>query len=149
MTEGLPEGHAGVVVQRRVEWPDTDAAGHYHHSTVIRWVEAAEAVLYARLGLTRLFGQIPRVRYEVDYHDRLWFGDLVDISFGVAELGRTSIRYAFAVHRGDALAAAGTMVAVCSDPADGGTQAWPDDARSLFTTAGQQPPEHLTPPTSP
>jgi len=36
---------ASVVVDRRVEWQDTDAAGHYHHSTVIRWVEAAEAVL--------------------------------------------------------------------------------------------------------
>lgn len=144
MTDGVPENHASVLVQRRVEWPDTDAAGHYHHSTVIRWVEAAEAVLYDRLGITKLFGQIPRVRYEVDYRDRLWFGDLVDISFGVAELGRTSVRYAFEVRRGDAVAAVGVMVAVCSDPDDGGTEPWTDDVRTLFTTAGPQPPERLS-----
>ena len=33
-----------IRVERTVEWPDTDAAGHYHHSSVIRWVEAAETV---------------------------------------------------------------------------------------------------------
>lgn len=142
--DAVPDGHASVQVQRRVEWPDTDAAGHYHHSTVVRWVEAAEAVLYARLGISELFGRIPRVRYEVDYLDRLWFGDLVDITLGVAELGRTSVRYAFEVRRGGVVAARGSMVAVCSDPADGSTQAWTEDVRSLFTTAGDQAPEGLT-----
>lgn len=144
LTGTVPAGHATVVVQRWVEWPDTDAAGHYHHSTVVRWVEAAEAVLYSRLGLSELFGRIPRVRYEVDYLDRLWFGDLVDVALGVAELGRTSIRYAFEVRRNGAVAARGTMVAVCSDPTDGGTEAWPDDVRKLFTTAGAQQPERIT-----
>ena len=45
LVDAVPPAHAAVLVQRRVEWPDTDAAGHYHHSTVVRWVEAAEAVL--------------------------------------------------------------------------------------------------------
>jgi acyl-CoA thioesterase FadM len=139
----VPTGHASVVVQRRVEWPDTDAAGHYHHSTVVRWVEAAEAVLYSRLGISELFGRIPRVRYEVDYLDRLWFGDVVDVAFGVAELGRTSIRYAFEVRRAGTPVASGTMVAVCSDPAAGGTEPWSDEVRALFTTAGDQAPERI------
>lgn len=139
----VPTGHASVRVQRRVEWPDTDAAGHYHHSTVIRWVEAAEAVLYERLGLTPLFGRIPRVRYEVDYAARLWFGDVVDVTLAVAELGRTSITYAFEVRRGDGLAAAGRMVAVSSDPAGGGSEAWSEEARSAFTTSGPVKPELL------
>jgi YbgC/YbaW family acyl-CoA thioester hydrolase len=144
-TDGsVPAGHAKVVVQRRVEWPDTDAAGHYHHSTVVRWVEAAEAVLYDRLGLTELFGRIPRVRYEVDYRDRLWFGDLVDIALAVAALGRTSITYVFDVRRDEQVVAAGTMVAVNSDPGDGSTEPWPDDVRARFTSAGAQQPELLT-----
>lgn len=42
---------ASVVVRREVEWRDTDAAGHYHHSAVIHWVEAAEAALQQRLGI--------------------------------------------------------------------------------------------------
>src|SRR5690606_35087854 len=45
---------AGVTIGRTVEWQDTDAAGHYHHSAVIRWVEAAETALHERLGLTEL-----------------------------------------------------------------------------------------------
>jgi len=36
---------ARVVIERRVEWPDTDADGHQHHSVVMRWVEEAEAAL--------------------------------------------------------------------------------------------------------
>jgi YbgC/YbaW family acyl-CoA thioester hydrolase len=139
----VPAAHAAVLVQRRVEWPDTDAAGHYHHSTVVRWVEAAEAVLYERLGLSSMFGRIPRVRYEVEYSARLWFGDVVDIAFGVAELGRTSVTYRFEVRRGDDVAAAGTMVAVLSDPATGGTEPWSDEARSAFTTSGALAPERI------
>ena len=134
---------ASVRIQRRVEWPDTDAAGHYHHSTVVRWVEAAEAVLYERLGLIALFGSIPRVRYEVDYRARLWFGDVVDVRISVAQLGRTSIRYAFEVRRGDDVAAVGGMVAVHSG-VGAGTEAWGDDARTAFTTGGEQVPELLT-----
>jgi YbgC/YbaW family acyl-CoA thioester hydrolase len=140
----LPAGHARVTVQRRVEWPDTDAAGHYHHSTVVRWVEAAEAVLYDRLGLTDLFGRIPRVRYEVDYRARLWFGDLVEVTVAVAALGRTSITYAFEVRRDGSVAGAGRMVAVQSDPAGGDPLPWPDDVRRLFLESGEQAPERFT-----
>lgn len=139
----VPADHAAVLVQRRVEWPDTDAAGHYHHSTVVRWVEAAEAVLYERLGLSGLFGRIPRVRYEVEYAARLWFGDVVDIVLGVAELGRTSITYAFEVRRDDQVVASGRMVAVSSDPADGGTEPWTDEVRKAFTTSGILAPERF------
>ena len=139
----VPADHAAVLVQRRVEWPDTDAAGHYHHSTVVRWVEAAEAVLYERLGLSELFGRIPRVRYEVEYAARLWFGDVVDIVLGVGELGRTSITYAFEVRRDDQVVASGRMVAVSSDPADGGTEPWSDEVRKAFTTSGVLAPERF------
>ncbi|HZG93211.1 MAG TPA: acyl-CoA thioesterase [Mycobacteriales bacterium] len=144
MTAAVPAGHASVVVQRRVEWPDTDAAGHYHHATVIRWVEAAEAVLYDRLGLSGLFGRIPRVHYEADYRARLWFGDTVDIAFGVAAIGRTSIDYAFEVRRGDEVAVVGAMVAVSFDPDGGGSAPWPDDVRTAFTTGGVLAPERFT-----
>ena len=88
-----------IVLDRCVDWQDTDAAGHYHHSTVIRWVEAAEAALLERLGLRWLFGFIPRVRYEVDYLDRLWFGDTASIALSIAEVGRASLRYEFVITR--------------------------------------------------
>lgn len=123
---------AGVRIHRAVEWPDTDAAGHYHHSTVIRWVEAAESALHERLGLPELFGVVPRVRHEVDYLARLWFRDEVTVELRVAELGATSIRYEFEVSRGDTLAARGAMVAVQLDPELGESLPWSDETRRLL-----------------
>ncbi|SCL36492.1 acyl-CoA thioester hydrolase [Micromonospora rhizosphaerae] len=129
---------ASVIVQRRVEWPDTDAAGHYHHSTVIRWIESAESVLHERLGLLDLFGVVPRVRYEVDYLARLWFRDRVDIEIRVAAVGRTSVTYSFEVRRGGEVAARGSMVAVSSDPQVGGTMPWLDEVRKALLESGPQ-----------
>ncbi|MGR7003503.1 acyl-CoA thioesterase [Yinghuangia aomiensis] len=64
---------ASVVVERRVEWPDTDAAGHRLFSAVQRWAEAAEAVLLGRLACGACSGSTPRVHYEADFLRRLWF----------------------------------------------------------------------------
>ena len=124
------EPNPSVTVERMVEWPDTDAAGHYHHSSVIRWVEAAEAALHSQLGLDDLFGTVPRVRYEVDYLARLWFRDLVQITLEVADVGRTSLTYAFTVRRDGEVAARGRMVCVNADPKGAGATAWGDDVRA-------------------
>jgi acyl-CoA thioester hydrolase len=113
-----------------VEWPDTDAAGHYHHSSVIRWVEAAEAALHTELGLDELFGTVPRVHYEVDYLARLWFRDLVQITLEVESVGRTSLTYAFVVRRDGEVAARGRMVCVHADPKGEGATAWDGDVRA-------------------
>jgi acyl-CoA thioester hydrolase len=118
-----------TTIERAVEWTDTDAAGHYHHSTVIRWVEAAESALHEQLGLLDLFGTVPRVRYEADFTARLWFRDRVRITIEVADVGTSSLRYAFVVRRGDQVAARGSMVCVNADPAHEGTAPWPADVR--------------------
>ncbi len=127
-----------IRVERTVEWPDTDAAGHYHHSSVIRWVEAAESELHLALGLPELFGQVPRVHYEVDYLERLWFRDQVVVELRIAEVGRTSLVYDFEVCRGETPAARGRLVCVQSDPAGQGAQAWPDDVAAILR--GEAPP---------
>lgn len=126
---------AELTIDRIVEWPDTDAAGHYHHSNVIHWVEAAEGALHERLDLLHLYGVVPRVRYEAEYLSRLWFRDRVAVTLRVTELGRTSIHYAFEVRRGDDLAVRGTMSAVQIDQATGATVPWPDDVRAKYLCA--------------
>lgn len=132
---------SSIVVRRRVEWLDTDAAGHYHHSAVTRWVEYAETVLLDRLGLTDLLGRAPRVRYEVDYTSVLWFNDIIEVELRVATVGRTSVTYEFVVRRAGEIAAQGTMVVVNCDPSVGTPEPWPDATRSAFTMAGPQRPE--------
>ncbi|MFE4261890.1 acyl-CoA thioesterase [Streptomyces sp. NPDC056883] len=146
-----------VVVERRVEWTDTDAAGHYHHSTVIRWVEAAEAVLLRRLGLSHLFGSTPRVHFEADYRARLWFGEAVRTELRVTKVGASSLHYAFTV-RGEpgpagavdtdgaagadgTVAATGRMVIAHSAARATGTTPWPAEVREVLTKAGRQAPE--------
>jgi acyl-CoA thioester hydrolase len=128
---------ASVVVQRQVDWSDTDAAGHYHNSTVIRWVEAAEAVLLDRLELLHLYRAMPRVHYEVDYLCPLYFQEIVDVTIWIEAVGRTSVRYAFHVRRGEALAVRGTMVAVKSDPNVGGSEPWKDSERAALEHAAE------------
>lgn len=112
-----------VSVTRVVDWGDTDAAGHYHHSSVIRWVEAAENELHVELGLLDLFGVVPRVRYEVDYLDRLWFREEVVTQLWVESLGRTSLVYAFEVTGPRGPAARGRMVCVNIGDRSGGVAA--------------------------
>ncbi|MGH8867263.1 MAG: acyl-CoA thioesterase [Actinomycetes bacterium] len=131
---------AGVVIERRVAWAETDASGHFHHSAVIRWVEEAEAVLQQRLGL-RLFGRLPRVHYEVDYLDRLWFDDRIEVGLDVAEVGRSSVRFAFEVRRDGTTAARGVMVAVHAASPSEGSAPWPDDVRAALLESGPQRPE--------
>lgn len=128
-----------VSVSRSVDWCDTDAAGHYHHSSVIRWVEAAENELHVQLGLLDLFGAVPRVRYEVDYLDRLWFRDEVVTDLWVESLGRTSLVYGFEVVGPRGPAARGRMVCVNvlgrsgdSHGAGSPPAPWPEEVRRRF-----------------
>ncbi|WP_274564561.1 acyl-CoA thioesterase [Streptomyces spiramyceticus] len=143
--EVTPQNLPSVVIERRVEWIDTDAAGHYHHSTVVRWVESAEAVLLRRLGLAHLFGSTPRVRFEADYRARLWFGETVRTELRVTKVGTSSLHYAFTV-RGESeeAAATGRMVIAHAAARATGSVPWPDDVREVLTKAGPQTSELLT-----
>jgi len=129
VTAALPD----VSVVRRVEWVDTDAAGHHHHGAVLRWVEAAETELLTRRGLADLFGRIPRVRYEVDYRSRLWFGQEVRVELTVGKVGRTSVRYDFQVHGPDVVAAEGRLFIAFAGPDAPTAAPWPDEVRAALT----------------
>lgn len=146
MTEQPSVVPPSVTVQRKVEWYDTDAAGHHHHGAVLRWAEAAEAELLGNCGLAELYGRIPRVHYDVDYHNRLWFGQVVTIRMRVTKVGTTSVHYAFDVHGGaeeggDVLAATGTLVMVLAAPDSPKATPLPAAVRTALTegTAAQDP----------
>ncbi|GAA4972581.1 thioesterase family protein [Yinghuangia aomiensis] len=132
---------ASVVVERRVEWSDTDAAGHHHFSAVQRWAEAAEAVLLGRLGLRNLFGSTPRVHYEADFLRRLWFGETVRVELRVTKVGTSSLHYAFDVRGSEGVAATGRMVVVNSPATATASTPWPEAVRDALTQAGPQDPE--------
>ncbi|MEU9153465.1 thioesterase family protein [Streptomyces sp. NPDC048417] len=88
---------ARAVHRCRVEWPDTDASGHYHNSAVVRFVEAAEAALVRERGVVGYFGAAPRVRYEVDFASPLWFQQEVTTVLDVERIGTSSLTFRFEV----------------------------------------------------
>lgn len=130
---------ARITIRRLVEYPDTDASGHYHNGAVVRWIEAAEAVLHARLGIAeRTFGLTPRMRLEVDFTERLYFLDEIDIDLAVIHVGRSSVRYSFHVRRGETVAVSGQLVTAYLPRSAQKTQPWPDGIRRALTEGGDR-----------
>lgn len=132
---------AAGVFRTRVEWIDTDAAGIYHNSSVIRFVEAAEATLMHERGLDDYFPVAPRVRYEVDFRSPLFFGQEVTTTVVLTGLGFSSMRFEFEVWgeeyagRPRVRAARGSYVTVhVAEDLDGvrSSAPWPEGWRSAL-----------------
>lgn len=128
------------MIERRVEWSDTDASGHQHNTAVIRWVEAAEAELLRQHDLDWMWGRTPRVRHEINYRGRLWHGQLVSTRLRVAALGSTSLTYRFQVTGPSGPAADGRVVIVHAAPDATSSTPWPQDVRTAFADAARTEP---------
>ena len=103
--ERLPDP-ARIVLARRIEWIDTDAAGIYHWTTAFRLAEAAEAALHTALGIEEVtFGATPRVAVSASFVRPLRFNDPVDVELAVVAIGRTSLDYRFTISAQDGQAA--------------------------------------------
>ena len=122
-----------MTLQRRVQWIDTDAAGIWHHSNMVRWAEEAEAELHRELGIIdETFGATPRVAVEFAYHSPLRFDDVVDVTITVGRVGETSVTYDIDVRKGDEPVVTGRVVTVFTDRDTGAKKPWPDDIRRAF-----------------
>jgi acyl-CoA thioester hydrolase len=119
-----------ITIRRRVQWMDTDAAGIWHHSVVLRWAEEAEAELHRRLGIIDVtFGATPRVRTEFDFPNSVRFDDVVDITLTISHLGTTSMAYEIEVDNDSRPVAKGRMVIVLIDRESGQKRDWPASVR--------------------
>ena len=135
---------ASIVVQRRIEWPDTDASGMYHNTAAFRFIEVAETALLERLGfLDDVYGRLPRVHIEADFQRTLRFRDVVDIELAVAGVGASSITYEFEMRCEGEVAVNGRAVAALLASAGGRPVAWSEEHRRLLLSAGPQRPERL------
>ena len=132
---------ARIVLRRRIEWMDTDAAGIYHWTTVFRLAEAAEAALHTALGIADFtFGATPRVKVEATFARSLRFNDPVEVSLAVAAIGRTSVEYAMSIDAAEGTAAQGSIKTVLIDRETGRAIAWPDEVRAKLSAGGPQRP---------
>lgn len=111
--------HPSFVVQRRVEFCETDAAGIAHFSAFFQYMEQAEHALLRHLGLSVIWqdeqGTIswPRVNVQCDYLDAVTFEHLLDVAVRVERLGTKSVTYGFEFTLGPKRVAAGKITAVC------------------------------------
>ena len=132
-----------AIHRTRVEWIDTDAAGIYHNTTVVRFAEAAEAELMRAYDIPGYFPVAPRVRYEVEFEASIRFGEEVETRVELIRLGRSSMTFGFEVWRGASgdgprrRAARGSYVTVyVPDKEEGGSAPWPAAWRTALGEAG-------------
>jgi acyl-CoA thioesterase FadM len=131
---------ARIVLRRRIEWIDTDAAGIYHWTTAFRLAEAAEAALHTALGIAdRTFGVTPRVSVAAEFRRPLRFNDPVEVELAVAAVGRSSVRYALAINGPEGPAMTGQVTGVLIDADSKRAVPWPDDIRAALQNGGERP----------
>lgn len=127
------EAPASAVIERDIEWADTDASGHYHNTVALKLAEAAETALLQKLGVCdEIYDRLPRVRVVAEYHAPLVFGDHVLVRISVARMGRTSILYRYEIEHDGELCADGELVAVLIDRPLGSPIPWSDRLRAIL-----------------
>ena len=107
------------VVQRRVEFCETDMAGMVHFSNFFRYMEFAEQEFLRNRGLSvtwqidgRRFG-LPRVAASCDYLKPARFEQVLSIAVAIERIGRKSLTYGFEFRHLDEVIARGRITAVC------------------------------------
>lgn len=127
---------ARVSMVRRLAWAETDAAGHNHFSVAVRWLEEAEHLLWRSIGFPSMVPRVPRVRIEVDYGERIWFDQEVEVTLGVIGVGRTSCTFGYEVRNEEGrVAQSGRHTVVHAPDPTGGSQPWPDEVRAGLEAA--------------
>jgi acyl-CoA thioester hydrolase len=126
---------ARVTVVRRLAWAETDAAGHNHFSVAVRWLEEAEHLLWRAVGFPSMVPRVPRVHVEVDYAERIWFDQEVEVTLGVIAVGRSSCTFGYEVRTAAGVVAqSGRHTVVHAPDPEGGSQPWPEPVRARLRT---------------
>lgn len=125
---------SSVIVHRLVAWNETDAAGHNHFAAAFRWLEEAEHALLRALGMpAEEIARIPRVHIDIDYKDRLYYGQEIAVQVTVAKVGTSSCTYDFQVRTAaDVVAVSGTLIVVHASSTSEGSAPWPQEIREAM-----------------
>ena len=123
MTTSSSKRHA---LQEHVRWSDVDASSIIRWSAYTRFVELAETELFREIGFpyATLWDQLdiwlPRVQFHLDCRNPARLDELLDVEIWVSRIGRSSIRFEFAMKKPDGqLVAEGFLVIVSINRTDG------------------------------
>jgi acyl-CoA thioester hydrolase len=91
-----------IELNRKVRWADVDAAGRLYYARIFDYAGEGEWELLQSVGISRKkLGNtydFPRVHAECRFKKMLELGARFTLRFWPGKLGRTSIRYDFAVY---------------------------------------------------
>ncbi|MDA1045230.1 MAG: thioesterase family protein [Verrucomicrobia bacterium] len=130
---------AKCLIQRRVEYADTDMAGIVHYSAFFRYMESAEHELFRRAGLSVVMQDAhrqlswPRVACAFEYNEPLRFEDEFDVSIWIAKMGNKSLTFHAEILGARTIHATGSSTSVCCVISEGGMVSSipiPDDIRA-------------------
>jgi len=118
------------VMQRRVEFHETDRVGMVHFSNYLRYMDTAMGEFFRTLGLpgplTRYWGGTqddeldwPYASVSCDFKKPLQFDDVVEIRIWIKKIGTKSLTFGISFTKEGVEAAAGQMVVVCSQGIQG------------------------------
>ncbi|HTE52738.1 MAG TPA: thioesterase family protein [Kofleriaceae bacterium] len=125
-----------MIHQVRVIFGDTDQMGVVYYANYLRYFESARAAMMRDRGLsgrdlTRLGVQFPVAEASCRYRRPAHYEDLLDVDIGVAALGHASIRFSYAIRRGEELLAEGHTMHACID-SSGRPRRIPPELRAAF-----------------
>ncbi len=134
---------AKCIIQRRVEYAETDMAGIVHFSEFFRYLESAEHELFRRVGLSVVMQDgeqhlsWPRVACSFEFQGPLRFEDEFDVAIWIEKIGGKSVTFHGEITRGGTVLAAGQMTSVCCLIEEGGqvdSVPIPEDIRKKLST---------------
>ncbi len=130
------------VYELRVGYGDTDQSGIAHHGVYPRWFEDARVAWLREEGGLSL-AQIERERrigfavhsLQIQYKRPALFEDALQVELWIGALRRASLRFDYALKRGDEVLATAQVVLACLDLERLRACALPDDLRRLMQPA--------------
>jgi len=121
----------------RIIFGDTDQMGVVYYANYLRFFEGARAAYWRSLGrsykdLEAAQIALPVIEAHVNYKRPAFYEDLLEVEIKITEVRAASLRFQYAIQRGDELVADGYTRHAVIGP-NGRPRALPQDMRAMIT----------------
>ena len=119
----------------RVRWAEVDPQNIVFNANYLTYFDVAVTEYWRNIacvypeGFEQLGVDTFAVKATLDYHASARYDDLLDLCCRIRKLGRTSLRVAVEIHRGDHHLVSGELVYVLADPKTRRPTPIPDELR--------------------
>jgi len=107
----------------RVRWAEVDRQGIVFNGHYLMYFDCGITEYWRAIGtpypegLAEHGSDLYVVKATVEYHASAGYDDVIDVCVRVASIGRSSVRFAIEIHRGEDHLVSGEVVYVNADPA--------------------------------